>query len=169
MHNLSLAWSKLRLCSANHRAGYFSNLACDWLSIGWAYPEQETGNGLWSSHLHNEISCTGKNTSFHQNGLLRCKWSTISTQLMYLNHRCTDGKINDFKTKCITWRNINWCTEYVKNWGKISSSVLLTIYWTEEKSQASCHLGYTQVLPIQSLVLPSWPIYASLQQTNTNL
>ena len=44
-HFLSLAWSKLRLCSANHRAGYFSNLACDWLSIVWAYSEQETENG----------------------------------------------------------------------------------------------------------------------------
>ena len=33
---LSLTQSKLRLCSANHRAGYFSNLACDWLSTGWA-------------------------------------------------------------------------------------------------------------------------------------
>ena len=33
---LSLARSKLRLCSANHRAGYFSNLACDWLSLLWA-------------------------------------------------------------------------------------------------------------------------------------
>ena len=32
-HFLSLAWSKLKLCSANHRAGYFSNLPCDWLSI----------------------------------------------------------------------------------------------------------------------------------------
>ena len=42
---LSLARSKLRLCSANHRAGYFSNLACDWLSIVWAYSEQETENG----------------------------------------------------------------------------------------------------------------------------
>ena len=41
---LSLAWSKLRLCLANHRAGYFSNLACDWLSIVWAYSEQETEN-----------------------------------------------------------------------------------------------------------------------------
>ena len=47
---LSLAWSKLRLCSANHRAGYFSNLACDWLSIVWAYPEQETENGPRFSH-----------------------------------------------------------------------------------------------------------------------
>ena len=46
---LSLAGSKLRLCSANHRAGYFSNLACDWLSIDWAYSEQETENGPWSS------------------------------------------------------------------------------------------------------------------------
>ena len=41
---LSLAQSKLRLCSANHRAGYFSNLACDWPSIVWAYSEQETEN-----------------------------------------------------------------------------------------------------------------------------
>ena len=45
---LSLARSKLRLSSANHRAGYFSNLACDWLSIVWAYSEQETENGPWS-------------------------------------------------------------------------------------------------------------------------
>ena len=44
-HFLSLAQSKLRLCSANHRAGYFSNLACDWLSIVWGYSEQETENG----------------------------------------------------------------------------------------------------------------------------
>ena len=36
-----LSRSKLRLCSANHRAGYFSNLACDWLSIVWAYSKQE--------------------------------------------------------------------------------------------------------------------------------
>ena len=36
---LSLARSKLRLCSANHRAGYFSNLVCDWMSIVWAYSE----------------------------------------------------------------------------------------------------------------------------------
>ena len=44
---LSLARSKLRLCSANHGAGYFSNLTCDWLSIVWAYSEQETENGPW--------------------------------------------------------------------------------------------------------------------------
>ena len=41
---LSLARSKLRLCSANHGAGYFSNLACDWQSIVWAYFDQETEN-----------------------------------------------------------------------------------------------------------------------------
>ena len=33
------------LCSANHKAGYFSNMACDWRSIDWAYSEQETENG----------------------------------------------------------------------------------------------------------------------------
>ena len=48
---LSIAWSKLRLCSANHRAGYFSNLACDWLSIVWAYSEQETEKGPWSDEV----------------------------------------------------------------------------------------------------------------------
>ena len=44
---LSLARSKLRLCSANHRPGYWSNLPCDWPSTAWAYSEQETENGPW--------------------------------------------------------------------------------------------------------------------------
>ena len=42
---LPLARSKLGLCSANHRADYFSNLACDWRSIVWAYSEHDTENG----------------------------------------------------------------------------------------------------------------------------
>ena len=42
---LFLARSNLRLCSANHRPGYFSNLDCDWLSIVWAYSEQEREKG----------------------------------------------------------------------------------------------------------------------------
>ena len=41
---LSLARSKLRLCLANQRASYFSNLAWDWLSIVWTYSKQETEN-----------------------------------------------------------------------------------------------------------------------------
>ena len=47
---LSLARSKLRLCSANHRPGYWSNLPCDWPSTVWAYSEQETENGPWWCH-----------------------------------------------------------------------------------------------------------------------
>ena len=43
---LSLKRSKLRLCSANHRAAYFSNLTCDLLSIVRAYSEQES-TCLW--------------------------------------------------------------------------------------------------------------------------
>ena len=46
---LFLARSKLRLCSANHRSGYWSNLPCDWRSTAWAYFEQETENGPWSA------------------------------------------------------------------------------------------------------------------------
>ena len=49
---LSLAQSKLRQCLANHRAGYFSNLVCDWLSMVWAYSEQETENGPRYAHQH---------------------------------------------------------------------------------------------------------------------
>ena len=54
---LSLARSKLGLCSANHRTDYFSNLACDWLHIVWAHSEQETENGpckecLRSDNIH---------------------------------------------------------------------------------------------------------------------
>ena len=52
---LSFAQSKLRLYSANHRAGYFSNLACDWLRIVWAYSEKETENRPWSKHIIKNI------------------------------------------------------------------------------------------------------------------
>ena len=53
---LSLARSKLRLCSANHRPGYWSNLPCDWPITAWAYPEQETENGTWTSHVVASLS-----------------------------------------------------------------------------------------------------------------
>ena len=53
---LCRARSKLRLCSANHRPGYWSNLPCDWPSTAWAYSEQETDNGPWSFILKN-IPC----------------------------------------------------------------------------------------------------------------
>ena len=48
---LSLAQSKLRLCSANHRPGYWSNLPCDWPSTAWAYSEQETENRPWAKKI----------------------------------------------------------------------------------------------------------------------
>ena len=46
-------------------AGYFSNLACDWLSIVWTYSEQETENGPWCSEevLNPEISFSGWKTA----------------------------------------------------------------------------------------------------------
>ena len=54
---LSLTRSKLRLCLANHRTGYFRNLACDWLSIVWAYSEQETENGPSTDHNGGQPGC----------------------------------------------------------------------------------------------------------------
>ena len=43
-HFLPRARSKLRLCSSNHRQGYWSNLPCDRPSTAWAYSEQGTEN-----------------------------------------------------------------------------------------------------------------------------
>ena len=56
---LSLAQSKLRLCSANHRSGYWGNLPCDWLSTAWAYSEQEIENGprTWMSNYISGFLC----------------------------------------------------------------------------------------------------------------
>ena len=41
----SLSQSKLKLCSANHRPGNWSNLPCGWPSTARAYSKQETENG----------------------------------------------------------------------------------------------------------------------------
>ena len=46
---LSLGWSKFRLCSANRRPGYWSNLPCDWPTTAQAYSKQEIENGTWCS------------------------------------------------------------------------------------------------------------------------
>ena len=52
------AQSKLRLCSANHRPGYWSNLPCDWLNTAWAYSKQGTGNGPRSYQM--KTTCDSK-------------------------------------------------------------------------------------------------------------
>ena len=57
--------TKLMLCLANHRAGYFSNLACDWLSIVWAYSEQETENGPWSVPISFMVASLALEQSYH--------------------------------------------------------------------------------------------------------
>ena len=69
---LSLAQSKLRLWSPNHRAGYFSNMACDWLSIVWAYSVQETENGpeFWIS---DNPHCPGRSP-----GSILRTWSNLT-------------------------------------------------------------------------------------------
>ena len=44
--------NKPRLCSANHRPGYWSNLPCDWPSTAWVYSEGETENGSLGCSSH---------------------------------------------------------------------------------------------------------------------
>ena len=76
---LSLAQSKLRLYSANHKAGYFSNLACDWLSIVWAYSEQQTENGPRTKTLCWLLfqTCTKKLTAIYSG------WGYISFVMVW--------------------------------------------------------------------------------------
>ena len=84
---LSLTRSKLRLCSANHRAGYFSNLACDWLGIVWAYSKQETENGP----RHYQSRCCPRCMPPH--GVTRPQWVNsnedyIITWNISMNEQC---------------------------------------------------------------------------------
>ena len=69
---LPLALSKLRLCSANPRPGYLSNLSCDWPSTAWAYSEQGTENGP------RLLALTGHQGPWHWLG--RINWSLSSTE-----------------------------------------------------------------------------------------
>ena len=54
---LPLARSKLRLCSANHRPGYWSNPPCDWPSTACDYSEKETENGPWWTVYDDYLGC----------------------------------------------------------------------------------------------------------------
>ena len=72
------ARSKLRLCSTNHRPGYWSNLPCDWLSTAWVYFEQETENRPRSSaHKANNPDNAVMGSS-HHNWVSQCpKWCPV--------------------------------------------------------------------------------------------
>ena len=104
---LSLTRSKLRLCSANHRTGYFSNLACDWLSIVWAYSEQETEIGPRSQWFHQETYCVsieyarghGDFCFIHDDVI---KWKYFPRYLPFVrgNHRSPSS---DAELWCFIW------------------------------------------------------------------
>ena len=96
---LSLSWSKLKLCSANHRVGYFSNLACDWLSIVWAYSEQETENrpGRGRSWITGLAEISGFNCSRPEFGATR-KQPSMSLQW---HHNGRDGTWNHQPHHCL--------------------------------------------------------------------
>ena len=85
---LSLARSKLRLCSANHRPGYWSNLPCDWRSTAWAYSEHRLCSanhrpGYWSN-----LPCDWRSTAWAyseqemENGPRIRRWASQARQQM---------------------------------------------------------------------------------------
>ena len=79
---LSLAQSKLRLCSANHRAGYVSNLTCDWLSTVWDYFLHHCFLSLAPSKLR---LCSANHRAGYVSNLT-CDW--LSTVWDYFLHHC---------------------------------------------------------------------------------
>ena len=93
---LSLASSKLRLCSDNHRAGYFNNLACDWLSIVWAYSKQQIENGPISATKQraNDLTTTNPCNTIGQNGyhladiIFKIHFLTISWISLKISLKC---------------------------------------------------------------------------------
>ena len=84
---LSLARRKLRLCSANHRSGYWSNLPCDWPSTAWAYSDRKRAvvrwlvyipiTLLWRHYGRDGISNHQPYDCLH-NRLFRCRSKKIS-------------------------------------------------------------------------------------------
>ena len=80
---LLLGLSKLRLCSVNHRAGYFSNLACDWLSIVWTY------SGL-----------------YRQTNLSNLLLKTLQSQACPSNSGC--ARSITWQVTSVTWPVIGW-------------------------------------------------------------
>ena len=102
-HFLSLAQSKLRVCSANHRPGYWCNLSCDWPSTAWAHSEQATENGPWS---HN--SPLSKLESLHPY-LERQSKSGLSQHvqnLSYLQSLGHSGSLPDNQWSWYHWRGL---------------------------------------------------------------
>ena len=73
---LSLAQSKLRLCSANHRPSYWTNLPWYWPSTAWAYPEQETENRSKSGPISNSLMWYDAPifSLYHSGGYAQVRW-----------------------------------------------------------------------------------------------
>ena len=128
---LSLTWSKLRLCSANHRAGYFSNLACAWLSIVWAYSKQETENGprrpshlryfdrirnstkIWSALVSNTLSQSQRNFAH----------VTTVTLSWRVQHFVVIGKVYFKPGHFKFWSNFQFDRNIISGTGARSSTV----------------------------------------------
>ena len=134
---LSLAQSELGLCSANHRAlSNFSNLACDWLSIVWAYSEQETENGPRCERevVHDQGKQRPAIRSTAQNLELLLYYNIAATRLV--------------KNDCIKQRQSHLSNIFYRVFGKYI--VINSDYWTI--SDKFCPLRRFQLVSV------SWAI-----------
>ena len=146
---LSLARSKLRLCSANHRAGYFSNLACDWLSIVWAYSEQETENGPWSPR-HNLHAGRVRVSSFlRRYYTLPWYWQCNFSWTNIVAMQFTCGLIKILLQSTTSWSNVH---HKPHNWNYARDVIFFNSFckhWFEHVlGVAELVLGYLSDFPV---------------------
>ena len=104
--SLSLAWSKLRLCSANHRPGYLCNLACDWLSIVWAYSADDTtmisSMYTFTSVMRQDTACIVDNINEELSKISdwlavnKLSLNTSKTKFIQFHHRQKTLNENDY-------------------------------------------------------------------------
>ena len=130
------ARSNLRLCSANHRPGYWSNLPCDWPCTTWAFSEQERENGPWS--LPQRVNKAVSKLSFDDlaSSLQLC-WKPIGSHVRKasfanrdFNHQVClqhQAKVNMADRNCPSKRNI-YCRPGHLNALCISISCLIYLW-----------------------------------------
>ena len=166
---LSLGQSKLRLYSANHRPGYWSNLPCDWPGTAWAYYEQvaETKASKFWACGKLRLCSANHRPDYWSN--LPCEWPSIAWAYFkqqtengprsgtWMSQAPTASKLNlRSPSKTIHWNRItNLLMKVYKHWiGKIPFLInnALTLMWRH--CNHATHLEY-RPHPVSSLHPPS--------------
>ena len=117
------------MCSANHRAGYFSNLACDWLSTVWDYSELKTGKAFITTKHNNAITvCLFLGMYFTPTCCVKRVRFVLSVSGVSIDGGCWSGDLltfifsnaglclrDDIQITCV-WKWIIWFINWWYKW-----------------------------------------------------